>query len=99
MVCVDGCPDKTYGDDNTKTCEACRPECVTCYDGATCVECISGYIIDNGYCFVDCGSSEFYSQATSSCAACPAACATCLSAEVCTACANSFQLMPDGSCS
>lgn len=36
MVCVDGCPEKMYGDDITKTCEACRVECATCYDKATC---------------------------------------------------------------
>ena len=79
-TCLDSCPDGYYPEELTRTCETCRPECLTCTSYDYCTECIPGpYQLNDGECSEFLCLSDQYLRLTPelSCFFCDYSCLTC----------------------
>lgn len=87
--CVSTCPDSFYN--NSNSCVYCLPPCSKCSSSTSCLSCISGYILSNNSCILQCNIGD-YLQTTGSgdiCSSCQSPCRTCINATACLSCVRS----------
>ena len=92
-TCVAACPVGYYPNDATLTCDACATGCYNCTSGTVCVECDSGYYLQqNNVCSTSCPSGYFSNNSTKTCDSCPTNCAVCGTTTACTTCFSFYFL-------
>lgn len=76
------CPNSTYANLNTRLCEDCVPDCLTCYHpGDRCSICMSNKTLNGFFCEAECDQEEYIKYPTAgatiglTCEPCRAACA------------------------
>ncbi|XP_072564200.1 proprotein convertase subtilisin/kexin type 5b isoform X2 [Paramormyrops kingsleyae] len=96
--CYKSCPDKTYSDSNSMTCEPCGDQCVTCDDSA-CFWCEDGYFLSDDKCVQECEEGFYADEESQECEACHEDCETCLGPNYddCNSCDDGTQLL-SGEC-
>lgn len=53
--CLPDCENGYYGNKESRTCEACLPNCQQCKDENVCTKCADGFYLNSGNCVTDCG--------------------------------------------
>ncbi|KAG9281847.1 proprotein convertase subtilisin/kexin type 5 [Astyanax mexicanus] len=89
--CFKHCPAKTYPVEETMSCVACDPDCVSC-DEDECYWCetdlfLSGrYLTTEQLCVTRCPVGSFGNKESGQCEACPQGCSQCQDGQRCTRC-------------
>jgi len=78
---------------NQNGCLPCDASCVTCSQNGPngCTSCPTGITLNNGACFVGCGSGRVL--VNSICVSCPRNCVSCSDQDTCTQCAQGYSLV------
>ena len=97
--CVATCPNPTWGNPATLTCDPCLATCASCSTGTTCTTCNSGlFLRTDNLCYTTCPAAFAANNATNVCDACSTGCSACSSATTCTTCSTGYVLTNNGSC-
>jgi proprotein convertase subtilisin/kexin type 5 len=92
-VCDASCPDGSWPNSDTQTCDSCAQGCTTCSTASVCTGCSTGYYLTAaGVCTQFCPSGTYGTGST--CYSCLAGCATCTgsSGTTCLSCSGSTTL-------
>jgi proprotein convertase subtilisin/kexin type 5 len=94
---LDGCPDKTYEDD--ENCKPCEKNCTACENGKVCNTCDDGFFLIDNDCVEECPEKTYKNLALKICAPCEESCKTCETADECKTCDKKEVLTASKKCS
>ena len=58
-TCVNPCPNGTFANTATRTCDPCVSKCVVCSDSLSCTTCLAGYTLRSGLCDSNCPQGKY----------------------------------------
>ena len=92
-TCVATCPDPSFANNATLTCDACPTGCTACTSLTFCSTCSSGYYrrTDN-LCYTTCPAGFVANNVTNTCDSCSVGCSGCTNGSVCTQCFDFYRL-------
>ncbi|CAG9329240.1 unnamed protein product [Blepharisma stoltei] len=93
-TCTVTCPDSTFANSTSYTCDACSPSCSKCSQSASyCTSCNSPLLLQSGKCVSSCTGGGYYIQSNGVCYPCDSPCNTCsLTTSNCTTCISNYYL-------
>ncbi|EEC07866.1 furin2, putative [Ixodes scapularis] len=93
--CVDACPAGQFGSRGSLACEACHPDCESCYGPSedNCLACRAGrYLVDNA-CWRECPEGSYADPVLRQCVECDRSCSRCSdNSSFCSACKENYFL-------
>ena len=91
--CVATCPDPSFANNATLTCDACPTGCSACTSLTFCSTCSSGYFLraDN-LCYTTCPNGYVENNVSNTCDTCSTGCMTCTNGSHCTQCFEFYRL-------
>ncbi|XP_029845071.2 furin [Ixodes scapularis] len=93
--CVDSCPAGQFGSRGSLACEACHPDCESCYGPSedNCLACRAGrYLVDNA-CWRECPEGSYADPVLRQCVECDRSCSRCSdNSSFCSACKENYFL-------
>jgi proprotein convertase subtilisin/kexin type 5 len=90
--CISTCPETTYPNGTTFTCNPCVSPCSSCSSLSTCNTCMSGYYLYGTYCSSQCPPG--YVGIALTCEKCSTGCLSCVNSTfTCTACQASYYML------
>ena len=98
------CPDGSFANVATLSCDSCHADCFTCqYAATTCTGCHNSSslpFLQSGQCVAQCGDAFYPANSTSglfSCSPCESPCVTCTTATYCLSCIDGY-MVSNGQC-
>lgn len=77
--CVEVCPNGTYEGSSGVgvTCLSCDDLCEVCSGSNQCLQCTTGYVLENGKCLMECTDGFYKDSSVNTCKPCDTTCKTC----------------------